>query len=143
MMPFTRQPPRSTAGNLREQGGEGAITASVARRGHFEARARLELEPTGVSLAKMQEIHARNARRYRTMLLEKKRLSFDEIEAQTALELPDREMLTLVRIGNVLTGAHIDVTLKNVNIAAQICAVVDLINVQLFTVNTLSCQVLQ
>jgi hypothetical protein len=77
------------------------------------------------------------------MLLEKKRLSFDEIEAQTALELPDREMLALIRITNVLTGLHIDVDVKNVNVAVQVCAIVEAISVQLLTVDKLTCQVIQ
>jgi len=77
------------------------------------------------------------------MLLEKKRLSFDEIEAQTALELPDREMLALVRIGNVLNGLHIDVTVQNVNVAVQVCAIVDAITVQLLTADKLTCTLLQ
>jgi hypothetical protein len=76
------------------------------------------------------------------MTQEKKRLSLEEIETQTALELPDRELLSLITITNVLNGLHINVTVKNVNVAVQICAVVDLINVQLFTVNTLECQVM-
>jgi len=83
---------------------------------------------------------ARNARRYRTMLLEKKKLSFEEIEAQTALELPDREMLALVRIGN---GLHIDVDVRDVNVAVQVCAIVEAISVQLLTVDKLTCTILQ
>jgi hypothetical protein len=86
---------------------------------------------------------ARNARRYRTMLLEKKKLSFEEIEAQTALELPDREMLALVRIGNVLNGLHIDVDVRDVNVAVQVCAIVEAISVQLLTVDKLTCTILQ
>jgi hypothetical protein len=90
----------------------------------------LVLELTGISLAKRQEIHARNARRYRTMLLEKKRLSFDEIEAQTALELPGREMLALITvvITNLLNNLSVSVRVQNVNVAVQVCAIVDLIN---------------
>jgi len=63
------------------------------------------------------------------MLLEKKRLSLEEMESQTALELPDRElMLVTVVITNVLNNLSIDVDIRNVNVAVQVCAVVQAIN---------------
>jgi hypothetical protein len=64
------------------------------------------------------------------MLLEKKRLSLDEIEAQTALELPAREMLALITvvITNLLNNLSVSVRVQNVNAAVQVCAIVDLIN---------------
>ena len=79
------------------------------------------------------------------MTLEKKRISREEIEAQTALELPDRELLSLVTvvITNVLNHLSITVDVKNVNVAAQICAVVELINVELLTVDSLTCTIHQ
>ena len=50
--------------------------------------------------------------------MEKKLLSMEELEAQTALELPDREMLALV---NVIVG---DVTIQvPIGIAAALCNV--------------------
>ena len=49
---------------------------------------------------------------------EKRMLSMEELEAQTALELPDREMLELV---NVIVG---DVTIQvPIGIAAALCNV--------------------
>ncbi len=53
------------------------------------------------------------------MLAEKKPLGVEEIEAQTALELPDREMMALVNvtITNVLNNNTV-----NVDIAANACA---------------------
>jgi hypothetical protein len=63
------------------------------------------------------------------MLLEKKALSLEEIEAQSALELPDREMmLVTVVITNVLNNLSVDIDVRNNKIALQICAAVDLLN---------------
>jgi hypothetical protein len=65
------------------------------------------------------------------MLAEKKTLSLQALEAQTALELPEREtpvlvLLTcLVCIGNVTVKLRIE----DVNVAAQVCAAVDAIQV--------------
>ena len=53
-------------------------------------------------------------------MLEKKTLSAEAIEAQTALELPDRDMLALV---NVVVFDVIDVNDVNVNVAANVCGV--------------------
>jgi len=63
------------------------------------------------------------------MLLEKKALSLEEIEAQSALDLPDRQMmLVTVVINNVLNNLSIDVDVRNVNVAVQVCAVVNALN---------------
>jgi hypothetical protein len=63
------------------------------------------------------------------MLAEKKMLDFETIEAQSALELPKRElMLVTVVITNVLNNLSIDVDVRNVFVALQICAVVQDIN---------------
>jgi hypothetical protein len=63
------------------------------------------------------------------MLLEKKALSLEDIEAQTALELPDREMMQIVVIiGDVLSDNTIRIPVKNNNIAVQVCALIDVIN---------------
>ena len=63
------------------------------------------------------------------MLLEKKALSLEDIEAQAALDLPDREMmLVTVIINNVLNNLSIDVDVRNVNVAVQVCAVVNALN---------------
>ena len=77
------------------------------------------------------------------MLAEKKTLSFEALEEQTALELPSREMplITLVLVDLVDVG-DITITVRNVRVAAQICAALGGI---LTTVNatTLSCDVNQ
>jgi hypothetical protein len=63
------------------------------------------------------------------MQLEKKALNLEEIEAQAALELPDREMmLVTVVITNVLNNLSVDVDVRNVNVAVQVCAVVNALN---------------
>ena len=64
------------------------------------------------------------------MIEEKKRLTPEAIESQTAVELPRRQMLALVNvfIKNVLNGLHISVNVANNNVAVQVCAVVQLIN---------------
>lgn len=57
------------------------------------------------------------------MLANKKALSFEELEAQTALELPRRELpLVTVVITNLLNNNVVEITVRNVDVAAQICA---------------------
>jgi hypothetical protein len=52
------------------------------------------------------------------MLLDEKRpLDVEEIEAQTALELPDRDMLQLLTVGDVTV--NIDITDSNVGVCAN------------------------
>jgi hypothetical protein len=59
------------------------------------------------------------------MMTEKRTLSMAELEAQTALELPNREMpLVTVVIGNLLSNNTVEIDVRNVNVAAQICAAV-------------------
>jgi len=83
------------------------------------------------------------------MAIEKKQLSFQDIEAQTALELPEREtMLVTVVITNVLNDLTIDVDVTNNKIAIQVCAIVADINALLVddegnSVAFLSCVVQQ
>jgi hypothetical protein len=64
------------------------------------------------------------------MLLEQKRpLAVDELDAQTAFELPDREMaLVTIVITNVLNDLTIDVDVRNINVALQVCAIVNDVN---------------
>jgi len=76
--------------------------------------------------------------------MSKKTLGLAELEAQTALELPDREvMLVTIVITNVLNDLTINIPVKNNNIAVQVCAVVDVINLELFDVDTLTCDIQQ
>ncbi|HSH81964.1 MAG TPA: hypothetical protein VLA19_25845 [Herpetosiphonaceae bacterium] len=63
--------------------------------------------------------------------MEKRTLNLAEIEAQTALELPDREMmLVTIVITNLLNNLTIDVDVANNNVALQVCAA--LINTGVF-----------
>ena len=78
------------------------------------------------------------------MLLEKERLTLDDLEAQAALELPNRDMmLVTVIINNVLNGLHIDVDVRNVNVAVQVCDVVNLINTIIAPDAALTCTIQQ
>ena len=57
------------------------------------------------------------------MLEQKRMLSDMDLDSQVALELPDREMLLVtIVITNLLNNLTIDVDVRNVNVAAQICA---------------------
>ncbi|HEV8439053.1 MAG TPA: hypothetical protein VGT40_13230 [Methylomirabilota bacterium] len=77
------------------------------------------------------------------MLALKKRLSSDDIDAQSAFELPDREvMLVTIVITNVLNNLSVDVDVKNNNIAVQVCAAVQLINT-IISPTVLTCEVAQ
>jgi hypothetical protein len=64
------------------------------------------------------------------MVLEKETLTLDDLEAQYAAELPEREMLGLITIiiTNVLNNLSIDIDVKNNNVAVQVCAVVNVLN---------------
>jgi hypothetical protein len=65
------------------------------------------------------------------MLVDEKRaLSLEELEAQTALELPDREMMQIVVvITNVFNDSLLEINVRNNNIAVQVCAIVNVLNV--------------
>lgn len=76
-------------------------------------------------------------------MLQKQMLSFEEIEAQSAMVLPDREtMLITVVITNLLNNLSIDVDVRNNNVAIQVCAVVQAINT-IITPTVLTCDVQQ
>jgi hypothetical protein len=64
------------------------------------------------------------------LLLEKKRLTLEDLEAQTALELPERDMMALVTviITNVLNNLSVDIDVNNNKVAVQVCAIVNLLN---------------
>jgi len=76
------------------------------------------------------------------MVLEKRQLNLEDIEAQTALELPDREMMALVTIlvTNNLNHLSIPIEVKNNNIAVQVCAAVQALNT-ILAPTTLTCEV--
>jgi hypothetical protein len=61
------------------------------------------------------------------MMLQK-RFAANVISEQSALELPRRQMLTLVVIRNVLNGLHVNVNVSNNHIGLQVCAAVQAIN---------------
>lgn len=76
------------------------------------------------------------------MLAEKKRVSLDELESQVALDLPDREMLLVtIVITNLLNNLSVDVDVRNNKIAAQVCAVVQVLNESIGT--SLTCEIQQ
>jgi hypothetical protein len=77
------------------------------------------------------------------MLAEKQALTVAELEAQSALELPDREMLTLIVIRNVLNNLRIRVNVSNNNVAVQVCAIVQALNAILWNGNRLTCTIRQ
>ena len=57
------------------------------------------------------------------MLVQKKMLSDLDLDSQVALELPDREMLLVtVVITNLLNNLTVEIDVRNVQVAAQICA---------------------
>jgi hypothetical protein len=63
------------------------------------------------------------------MLSEKRKFSFVDVDAQSAFELPDREMMLItVVITNVLNNLSVDVDVKNIKLAVQVCAAVNAIN---------------
>ncbi len=75
-------------------------------------------------------------------MLLKQRLPVAEIEAQAALELPKRDMLQLVTvvINNVLNNLNINVDVRNINVAVQVCAVVNALN-GIIVGQTLTCDI--
>jgi hypothetical protein len=74
----------------------------------------------------------------------KRTLTLENIEAQSALELPDRNMLLVtVVITNVLNNLSIEVDVRNNNVAVQVCAVVLLLNTILAGGNQLTCDIQQ
>jgi hypothetical protein len=78
------------------------------------------------------------------MLAEKKMLDLDVIETQSAVELPDRTLpLVTIVITNVLNGLSIDVDVRNIKVAVQVCAVVEAISAELLTVDSLTCDIQQ
>jgi hypothetical protein len=95
--------------------------------------------PEGSRLSRPEE-----AVKEKKMLLEKKTLTINDIEAETALVLPERNMMALVTvvITNLLNNLSIDVDVKNNNIAVQVCAVVQALNTILVG-QTLECEIQQ
>ena len=55
------------------------------------------------------------------MLTDKQALSLTDIESQAMVELPERDMLSLVNIV-ALNGNTVTITVANNKVAAQVCA---------------------
>jgi hypothetical protein len=79
-------------------------------------------------------------------VLDKRTIGVAEVEEQAAFELPTRDMMALINVivfdlidGGVLNDLTIEV--KNNNVAAQICAVVNLLSST--APLELSCEVMQ
>jgi hypothetical protein len=75
----------------------------------------------------------------------KKLLTPHVLENQSALELPDRQMLALstVVVTNLLNNLDVEINVTRNNVAVQLCAAVELINAELFTVDTIDCEITQ
>ena len=59
----------------------------------------------------------------------KRTLTLTDLDAQDGFVLPPREtMLVTVVVNNVLNNLSIDVDVRNVNVAVQICAIVNALN---------------
>jgi hypothetical protein len=77
------------------------------------------------------------------MLLEKRAITSEELEAQAALELPNRDMmLVTIVINNVLNNLSIEVDVRNNNVAIQVCAIVNALN-GLLVGDRLTCTIMQ
>jgi hypothetical protein len=68
-------------------------------------------------------------------------LTSEELEAQAVLELPDRETLALVVIRNVANNNRIKITVQDINVGVQVCALVEVIDT--LTLDTLTCTIRQ
>jgi hypothetical protein len=75
---------------------------------------------------------------------EKQVLSLEQIEEQTALELPDRESLATLLVTCLVCVGKITLNLKieDVDVAAQVCAQLNAIQVTVLgaTVNAFDCK---
>jgi hypothetical protein len=76
-------------------------------------------------------------------MMESPALTIEELDSELAVELPDREMLALVVIRNVSIASNNNlwVNVKNNNVAVQVCALVNAID--LLTFNKLTCTIKQ
>ena len=71
-------------------------------------------------------------------------MTLDRLDAETALALPNRELLLVtIVLTNVLNNLSVDIDVKNNMVAVQVCAAVEIINTALFDVNTLDCDIEQ
>ena len=74
----------------------------------------------------------------------KNMLTLDQLDAQSVVELPNREMfLVTVVITNLLNNLSVDVDVRNINVAVQVCAVVEALTSDLLTTDSLTCTIQQ
>lgn len=74
----------------------------------------------------------------------KNAITIDQLEAETALTLPDREMLLVtVVIGtiDILNDNEVTVNVTNNKVAIQVCAIVEAINTNLLDAPALTCNI--
>lgn len=70
-------------------------------------------------------------------------MTLDRLNSETAVELPNREMLLVtIVVTNVLNNLSIDIPIRNNNVAVQVCAAVEVISTQLLG-DTLTCDIQQ
>jgi hypothetical protein len=76
-------------------------------------------------------------------MAEKTTPTLEKLDAEAAIELPDREMLALVVvvIRNVANGNRLSVNVSNNNIAVQVCTLVQAISA--LSLQRLTCQIQQ
>jgi Mg/Co/Ni transporter MgtE len=78
------------------------------------------------------------------MLAVREPLTLEEIEAQSALELPEREVPVTVIIGCIgVCVGKIKINVEDVNVAAQVCAAVQALNILSLVVADLTCDIRQ
>jgi hypothetical protein len=71
-------------------------------------------------------------------------MTMDRLDAETALELPNREMLLVtIVITNLLNNLDIDVNVVNNKVAVQVCAIVEVIDTDLLGGGVLDCDIRQ
>lgn len=68
-------------------------------------------------------------------------LALKELEAETVVELPDRETLALVVIRNLANNNRIRINVSNIDVGVQVCALVEVIDS--LTLDTLTCTIRQ
>jgi uncharacterized membrane protein len=79
-----------------------------------------------------------------TMNTMKKMLTTDQLDTQSVMELPNRDMLLItVVITNLLNNLSVDVDVRNINVAVQVCAVVEALNTELLSTDSLTCTIQQ
>ena len=77
------------------------------------------------------------------MLVERKSITAEVMQSQTALQLPPRQMLALLNvfITNVANNLSIRIPVQNNRVAVQVCAAVSALNSILVSPDRLTCAV--